>query len=319
MNDMNQERLGTILTPLEGRQNTVLKFIGTSFNLTENGRNTLISFNKDKLLGQGDLSVVYLGEIDYGGEKNKVAVKLFLPLISLSQNYGKEVLRDAFENEAKILGRLDHPSIAKFYGSDVLKVGGSTEVPVIVREYFNETLLQRMSKLEGEEKVGAIHNMLQQISSAVEYINDNGIVVSDVNPKDIMVRENGEYVLADLNLQKDQEASLIGYTSEFSAPEVQKIQTDIERNKNITPESQVYSLGLLAYGLLKGNFASREEISMGLKPEKPDSISEEIFKVLEKALDVKPENRYKNVNEFSKAFEEAFRISIEEAKVTPNL
>ena len=191
MNDMNQERLGTILTPLEGRQNTVLKFIGTSFNLTENGRNTLISFNKDKLLGQGDLSVVYLGEIDYGGEKNKVAVKLFLPLISLSQNYGKEVLRDAFENEAKILGRLDHPSIAKFYGSDVLKVGGSTEVPVIVREYFNETLLQRMSKLEGEEKVGAIHNMLQQISSAVEYINDNGIVVSDVNPKDIMVRENG--------------------------------------------------------------------------------------------------------------------------------
>ena len=319
MNDMNQERIGTILTPLEGRQNTVLKFIGTSFNLTENGRNTLISFNKDKLLGQGDLSVVYLGEIDYGGEKNKVAVKLFLPLISLSQNYGKEVLRDAFENEAVILEKLNHTNIAKLYGSNVLHAGKSFEVPVIVREYFPENLLSKMEKFNEEEKTREVVDMVSQLSDAIKYLNENGIMLSDVHPKDIMVRENGDYVLGDLNLQKSEEGSLMGFAEDVSAPEVQKIQTDIERNKNITPESQVYSLGLLAYGLLKGNFASREEISMGLKPEKPDSISEEIFKVLEKALDVKPENRYKNVNEFSKAFEEAFRISIEEAKVTPNL
>src|SRR3989344_2072714 len=113
MNDMSQERIPRI-TSIEGRQTAVLRFIDTSFNLSLDGNKRPVNFEKEDILGMGDLSAVFLGKMDMDGEERFVAVKLFLPLLKLNQEYGKEAIRKAFENEAKILGRLDHPSIAKF-------------------------------------------------------------------------------------------------------------------------------------------------------------------------------------------------------------
>ena len=135
--------------------------------------------------------------------------------------------------------------------------------------------------------------IVQQLIIALRYAHENGIIHRDINPKNIMIRNDGWVKLIDFGICKIkglvQKGTTYQYaTNKYAAPEVGY------HSENATERSDIYSLGAVIYFL----FANRE-------PPLPDDFSATIEKtagidislkqVLQRMTSVDPTNRFENL------------------------
>lgn len=195
------------------------------------------------LLGSGGMGAVYRAEPSNGGPA--AAIKVLRAAAPSSS------ARKRFDLERDRLATLSHPAIATLRGSGTAPDGE----PYLVMELVEGEPIDVWSdrhRLTVRARIG----LLIEAGRAVAYAHDHRIVHRDLKPSNILVRASGEPVLLDFGIAKlldpvrgGAPATLtfesLAYTPGYASPE--QIAGD-----PVSPASDVYSLGAVAYTLLAG-------------------------------------------------------------------
>ncbi|HEY6340679.1 MAG TPA: protein kinase [Bryobacteraceae bacterium] len=195
-------------------------------------------------LGAGGMGTVYLAARADGVFRKFVAIK-----IVQSEAASPEALR-RFQKEREILASLDHPNIARILD------GGSTEegLPYLVMEYVEGKRIDAYCD-EYRLSVNERLRLLGAVFSAIRYAHEKRVVHRDLKPGNILVTAEGTVKLLDFGIAKLlpgpedtislTRTNLLAMTPEYASPEQ-------IRGEAVTPLSDVYSMGVLAYELLTG-------------------------------------------------------------------
>ncbi len=157
----------------------------------------------------------------------------------------------SFQREARVLTRLQHPNIVRYFGSGV-----ADGRPYLLLEYFAGPSLFDM--LEGLPKrrlhVPDAIRATMHVGAAVHYLHRCGYLYRDLKPANILLRE-GIPVLVDFDVARKidprrRPADRLG-TAPYMAPEQ-------IRREALSPATDVYGLGALLYELLTGHWPTEE-------------------------------------------------------------
>ncbi len=224
---------------------------------------TLGDYRVVSLLGSGGMGEVYLADDAVHGRQ--VALKL------IGQGRAEEVRGRHFRHERKVLATLNHPHIARLYGSGVT-AGGKA---YLVMEYVEGERLDRYCQERGLD-VAARLALFRKVCAAVAYAHQNLVVHRDLKPANIRVTPEGEPMLLDFGIAKlldpestfprlDPTVTMQGaMTPEYASPEQIK-------GEPITTASDVYSLGVVLFELLCGRRPYAH-----LKSRRPDELARAI-------------------------------------------
>jgi serine/threonine protein kinase len=269
-------------------------------------------------VGEGGMATVYKA---YDARlEREVALKIIRPEAFPPDQLQNILVR--FEREAKALAKLSHPNIVNVY--DYGDFEGS---PYLVLEYLpGGTLKQSLADRDGKPVPWkeAAHT-LQPIMEALSFAHAHGLVHRDVKPSNLLITNTGRLMLSDFGIAKllgtDDSAALTGSgggigTPEYMAPE--------QWTGDVSAQSDLYSLGVILYEMVTGRKPYEAETPAGVlikqatQPLPPPrnfatGLPTGLEDVLKKALAPRPEDRYKTVDEFSRAL-----VKLEKSPRTKN-
>ncbi|MEP7188753.1 MAG: protein kinase, partial [Roseiflexaceae bacterium] len=194
-------------------------------------------------IGAGGFGAVYRAE--QTGVGRSVAIKIILPQYA---NHPEFIRR--FESEAQIIARLEHPHIVPLY--DYWREPNGAYL--IMRYISGGNLL---TALQASWALDRVMRLLEQIGAALTFAHQLGVVHRDVKPANILLDTDGNAYLADFGIAKelsrptpnDQTAdnAIVGSPAYLSPEQI--------RDEPITPQTDIYSLGIMLYELLAGRAA----------------------------------------------------------------
>lgn len=246
------------------------------------------------ILGQGGMGAVYHARDENLGIEVAVKENFFL-----TEEYTRQ-----FYREATILASLRHPNLPRV--GDHFSIEG--EGQYLVMDYIEgEDLRERMERL-GTLEENEVIQIGAAICDALTYLHTRKppVVHRDIKPGNVKITPEGQVVLVDFGLAKvmvGSQATTTGaraMTPGYSPPE----QYGTARTDART---DVYSLGATLYAAMTGvipeDGLSRATGSADLtSPRKVNGkISRRISAVLERALELRAEDRYQSAEEFKQA------------------
>jgi eukaryotic-like serine/threonine-protein kinase len=261
-----------------------------------------------KIIGQGGAGSVYLAE-DIRLEGRLCAIKEVshdrtMPLDLQNQ------AREQFQREAVVLARLDHPNLPKV--SDYFSVGSSD---YLVMDYVPgkdlRTLLVEARQNSAYLDERDVLAWASQLSDALTYLHsqDSPIVHRDIKPSNLKLMPNGLLKLVDFGLVKmlvSEEVTLTIIQGRGTA-----LYTPLEQYGgdagHTDIRSDIYAFGATLYHLLTG-VAPIEARDRFLSPgkqlflrEKNPEISPRTERAVLWAMELHPDDRPQNIEEFRKA------------------
>ncbi|MBN2302054.1 MAG: protein kinase [Lentisphaerae bacterium] len=247
-----------------------------------------------EVLGTGRTGIVYLSE-DLFLHTN-VAVKVLSP--NLTSSY-EEI--SVLKEEARIAMTLSHRHIVRLYNFD--KAGADH---FLVMEYVDGCSLRHVITQDGKLPINSVALIVQACSSALSYAHEHNVIHQDLKPENILLSVDGFIKIIDFGL-----ACLMGKQtdSDYITGTPVYMSTEQKRGETVTPKTDIYSLGIVAYELATGKHPFPENISymdaLHMEPEPLTGVPTKIRNVLEKAMASDPKTRWETVAEFSKAFSSA--------------
>lgn len=258
-----------------------------------------IEFDFKKRLGSGHFGEVWLA-VDTG-LGCEVAVKC-IPKDKL-------INKKNFYQEAQVLKASEHQNIVKVTETGELRDGRI----YVVMEYLENGSLE-------DEASGAYvflsrsKRLMIDILRGLEHAHTNNIVHRDIKPANILIGDNYEGKLSDFGLALPEINSLdINYLKKYQyilhlAPEVNSI-------KDYTLLSDIYACGATFYRLVNGDnylpqidpSEARIRAMSGKFPDRNkyrDFIPISFRRVINKALNVDPQQRYQSATEMRHAIEQ---------------
>lgn len=200
-----------------------------------------------------------------------------------------------FRREALAMARLNHPQIVAIY--DHGELDGR---PYLAMEFVPGTTLRERLR-RGRLAPSEAFALIRQLSSAVAYAHDLGVVHRDLKPENILVALDGQLKLADFGLAKvassrgdenlTAEGAVLG-TLRYMAPE------QLAGDPRVDARADVYSLGAIAYELLTG----QTPLGRFLPPSRLAAIRSAVDSVILRALATEPDHRFATAGEFAEAF-----------------
>jgi len=253
-------------------------------------------------LDHGGMGTVWLAERVHEGLKRKVALKL--PRLSWGPGLAERMAR-----ERDIGALLEHPHIARLYDAGLDEQGR----PYLAFEFIDGKPIDKWCD-EQQLPVRQRLQLLVQVARAVAYAHGRLVVHRDIKPSNVLVGPDGQVHLLDFGIAKllsDAAQADSGLTQEqgrvltphYASPE--QIQGGV-----ITVQSDVYSMGVLAYFLLTGQLphtprrqtpAALEEAVLNDEPapasaragkDGAKALRGDIDAILGKALKREPAQRY---------------------------
>ncbi len=244
-------------------------------------------------LGSGGMAVVYKAQDAILGRS--VALK------TLHRHYAEMPSFQArFRQEARAMASLDHENIVKVY--DISQDG---EVPFIVVECVGGKDLG--SHLAGQDAgrldEPVVRRMAGQLLKALSYAHRRGIIHRDIKPSNILLTEEGTVKVADFGIARIiEEDDLAGGEPGEIVGSARYMSPEQLKGENATPESDIYSVGVLLYHCLtgrppfSGDVRSLARQHIHGEPTPPSLINRNITPGMEavilKALEKDPQKRY---------------------------
>jgi serine/threonine protein kinase len=266
-------------------------------------------------LGRGSYAEIYVAKDNAAPEGAPTTVVIKALNTSLQETPDAELERTLvanFQNEAVAIDRVRHPNIINRLGhGTAIDLAGMT-FHYIVLEYLpggDMLALSRHHPLTIEKML----YYLEQVCSGLAHAHQCGVIHRDIKPQNLLLTADRKIVkIADFGVARFEATegaiTRVG-TNIYSAPEhnplVQTSQLDTgslaPTAPNLTPSADIYSLAKTTYSLLAGE-APRRFAHHSIR-ELPPAISSEywsaqVLRVLEKATQRHPENRYQTVQEF---------------------
>ena len=262
-------------------------------------------------VGRGGMGSVWRARRVDGRYEGVVAIKL-VHLSWVGQGGERR-----FRTEGHLLGRLEHPHIARLLDAGVLD---GTQ-PYLVLEYIEGQPIDEYCRLHALG-IDARIRLLLDVLQAVAHAHSHLIVHRDLKPGNILVTKDGVVKLLDFGIAKLLESDgasgvltrsgEVALTPQYAAPEQLT-------GEAVTTATDIYTLGLVLYVLLTGTCPfltdgiSREEFIRAVitrAPPQPSIVSNietiprrslkgDIDNILGKALKKEPVERYESVTEFA--------------------
>ncbi|KAL8590565.1 hypothetical protein ACOMHN_011001 [Nucella lapillus] len=239
-------------------------------------------------LGSGNFGVAYLC-IDIRNENEQKVMKE----ISVGDLQPDETV-DAMR-EARLLSRLDHPSIVKFHDSFI-----HGESFCIITEYCDGGDLD--GKITEYKKLGkmfeekAVLDWIVQLAMALQYMHSRRVLHRDLKTRNIFLRNNmvkiGDFGISRILMGTTDMASTFTGTPYYMSPEVLK-------HEGYNSKSDVWSVGCIMYELCalehafngQGLMGVMYKIVEGEPPDLPKKFSKDLNEVLKKMLTKEPDMR----------------------------
>lgn len=279
-----------------------------------------------RIIGRGGYGAVYeIARCDCNGEIERAAMKV----ISIPQNPGviETMYSEGYDTESitRTLEKYSNDIVSEY--SLMRKLNGTANVvscddyrkvrhadgfgwDIFIRMELLTPLTKALPEHVSEETVVKI---ALDLTSALELCSRFSIVHRDIKPQNIFVSDLGDYKLGDFGIAKTMERTMTGTmigTYNYMAPEVFS-------SRPYGSTADIYSLGLVLYWLLNERrlpflplppaALSAEEDEQarirrlhGERIPAPKNGSAPLRRIVLKACEFKPENRYQSAAEMHK-------------------
>lgn len=247
-------------------------------------------------IGVGGMATVYMAEdIKHG---RTVALKVLKPELSSAMG------TDRFPREIRLIASFNHPHILSLYDS-----GESAGFLYYVMPFVEgETLGARLAR-EKELPIGDVIRILIEVTDALAYAHDRGVVHRDIKPPNIMLVGRNRAKIMDFGIArmrsselKTQTGMMMG-TPRYMSPEQ-------VAGRPVDNRSDIFSLGTVLYELLTGTklFAGGDATEImynvsQLRPVPPSRINRQVSPMLDlmvaKALEKDADERYQDAHQFA--------------------
>lgn len=194
-------------------------------------------------VGRGSMGVVFSAYDPFADRK--VAIKV-CSITDENNSQSSRLAKKLFFNEAHTTGSLDHPSILS-----VLDAGEDAGQPYLVLEFLDGgDTLKRYIDEDNLLPIDRTVEILFQCAKALDYAHRRGVTHRDVKATNIMLTADGRVKICDFGIaqysagDQTQVLGLLG-SPRYMSPEQAK-------EEDVTGQTDVYSLGVVAYELLTG-------------------------------------------------------------------
>ena len=256
----------------------------------------------ERELGRGGMATVYLAR-DLTRDRY-VAVKVLLP--ELAVTLGME----RFLREIDVGTALQHPRIV-----GVLDSGSADGVLYYVMPFVEGMSLRDRLNKEKQLPVDETIELAHQVADALAYAHSKGVIHRDIKPENILLDAKGGAMVADFGIARavsvaggetlTRTGMAVG-TPTYMSPE------QAMGSKDVTPESDIYSLACVVYELLAGQPPFTGPTAMALlarhsldnvpslkivRGTVPDSVEDAIVRAMAKV----PADRFRSATDFTDA------------------
>lgn len=250
-------------------------------------------------IGRGGMAAVYLA---WDRELARyVAVKVLLPELAHHPTMSQRFLQ-----EARTAANLDeHPSVVRVY-----RAKEAEGLRYFVMKYVDGCSLEQLLRSTGPLPPDLAAHVLDQVALALQYAHEHGVVHRDVKPGNVLLDRSGGVVVTDFGIAKVAEGEQLTRTGvaigtpHYMSPEQWRIEP-------LTPASDQYALGVVAYYLVTGEvpfdgsqYAIQEQ---HLRTELPllaagrDGVPPALAAVVGRMLAKAPAERYPDLRSVSQA------------------
>jgi eukaryotic-like serine/threonine-protein kinase len=245
------------------------------------------------VLGRGAMGVVYRGHDPY--VDRPVAIKI---ATNTDAESTQGVARRMFVNEARSAGRLDHPNVLKVY-----EAGEENEQPYMVMEYIDGgDTLRNYCKSESLLGLAIVMRIIRQAADALDYAHKQGVLHRDIKPANIMLTKDGVAKIGDFGIARRMGVDQTQIFGWFGSPLY--MSPEQARDQDITPQSDLFSLGSVFYEMLAGSppFAAKgltgliqKVVNEDPRPltELRNDVPEQLWRIVKKMLEKDIAKRYK--------------------------
>ena len=204
------------------------------------------------LVGRGGMATVYLAH-DIALDR-RVAIKVMAPHL-----LSGEGMAERFKREARTAGSLSHPHIIPIYA---VKQAG--DLLFFVMRFVEGRPLDGIIQEVGALPFAMAQTIMQQVGSALGYAHRRGIIHRDIKPPNIMLDVDGWAMVTDFGIAKvvdkrglTMTGATVG-TPSYMSPE------QCAATKELTPASDQYSLGVVAYEMIAGRLPFKADSVMAM-------------------------------------------------------
>jgi serine/threonine-protein kinase len=281
---------------------------------TESGKDNEVTFSADgqplsfgryrviEPVGSGAMGTVYKGR-DPAIDRSVALKTIRFDSIADSSEVGE--LKERLIREAIAAGNLSHPNIVTIYD-----VGVQGNLQYIAMEYIAGYTLEALLKRNLELNYRIVADIIKQVNSALEYAHNTGVVHRDIKPANIMVMDDFKVKVMDFGIAHFRSSSMTQTGVAMGTPSY--ISPELLQGHEVTPATDIYSLGVVLYELLtrRKPFVAENISSLIYKiiheqPPSPTSIDSKIpalfDHIVKKSLAKKPQDRYRSAKEFGDA------------------
>ncbi len=239
--------------------------------------------------------------------KRAVAIKLLPPELA----YRAEI-RTRFLREAETAAQLSHPNIVPIYSVDERE-----GLVYFVMAYVDgENLAVRLHR-EGAMPSQDVRNILIDVSRALAFAHDRGVVHRDIKPDNILIDSGGRVMVTDFGIARaisegaDARLTATGMaigTPAYMSPEQSMGEREVDGR------SDLYSLGVVGYQMVTGelpfNASSTPALLVKHLSEVPQPIQQrcpgvapDLGRAIMLLLEKEPDNRFPSASALAVALE----------------
>ncbi len=263
--------------------------------LVGDGRYTI-----DRLLGRGGMSTVWLAHDRLRGEY--VAIKLLHQELSDDAEF-----RLRFANEAKAARSVHSPNVVRIDGFEETISGGAGAC-YIVMEYIRGESLASFLRRERHLKADLALDVIEQTAHGLSAIHAANLIHRDIKPGNLLVTPRGTVKITDFGIAKAAEAVPLTRTG-MVVGTAQYVSPEQAQGRPVSPATDIYSLGCVAYEMLTGTrpFTGDTSVAVAMAhinnapPPMPRSIHPHIRELVGIMLRKDPRRRYADGRELASA------------------
>lgn len=225
------------------------------------GETLLNQFRIETFIASGGMATIY--RVWDTQRSVPLAMKVLHPELAADPTF---IAR--FEREAESLRRLVHPNIVPFYG--LFHAG---DITFLLERYIDGPSLDEMLRARAGQPLplGEALVFFKALYTSLGYAHAQGIIHCDVKPGNVLIDQGGHVYLTDFGIARFMDSSTT--TSSALGTPLYMAPEQI-RGERVTPQSDVYSLGVVMFELLTGQrpFRGEGDIPEGVGSSPSDRI-----------------------------------------------
>ncbi|XP_069043210.1 tyrosine-protein kinase Fer isoform X1 [Lepisosteus oculatus] len=240
-----------------------------------------------ELLGKGNFGEVFKGTLK---DKTPVAVK------TCKEDLPQE-LKIKFLSEARILKQYDHPNIVKLIGVCTQR----QPIYIVMELVPGGDFLSFLRKKKEDLKTKQLVKFALDAAAGMAYLELKNCIHRDLAARNCLVGENNLLKISDFGMSRQEDDGIYSSSGLKQIP-IKWTAPEALNYGRYSSESDVWSYGILLWETFSlgvcpypgmTNQQAREQVEKGYRMTCPQKCPEEVYKIMQKCWEYKPENRPK--------------------------